>query len=494
MIKELLIREKYQERQIALLEDGKLAEYYTENPLRKSIVGNIYKAKIDKVMEGVSCCFVNIEKNEHAYLYVKEVIIPALRFSKGSLLKTAADGEKDRSRGISPLSLLKEGNYLIVQGKRDQFGRKHPKVSCKINLPGKNLIYLPFNHIIALSKKIRDDDARRRLKILGKKMKSHDGFIFRTSAQHADDSTLMQEVEQLKKIWFETTHKFLTQSSHGVLYQAPSIFFNLLDDLHSEQNLKSIKTNSIEIYKEIMLYCKYNFPGLTHKVNLSTEQDLFEVYGINTELSKVLHSQIWLKSGGYLVFNQTEALTSIDVNTGKFEGKKNSADSMLAINMESVKEACRQIRIRNISGIIIVDFIPMAIESQYNALFDALAREVKKDSAKIKISKNENSSLVTIVRKKLREPLTALFTTRCPYCKGYGYIKSAITVCREILDELNSKSKMHKVITVAGHPTIISTLSALYKSSIDSLQSQNNVIITLIANTKLHFTRYEIIV
>ena len=493
MEKELIIREKYQERQIALLEDSKLTEFYIENPLRKSIVGSVYKARINKVAEGVFCCFVDTEKNEQAYLFAKEIIISSLKFSKISLKKVSADIERNKYQDFSLLNLLKEGNYLIVQGKRDAFGKKSPKVSCKINLPGKDLIYLPFSRTIAISKKIKDEESRRRLRYIGKSIRKNDGFIFRTSSQYASNETLTQEAMRLKNLWTEIVHKFDTQTTHGLLYKAPSMIFNLLDDFHHDENLKAIKTDSIEIYKELILYCKDNFPDLNKKLILSTEQDLFEIYGINAELTKMLLSQIWLKSGGYLVINHTEALTSIDVNTGKFLGKKKITDSMFAINKESVKEICRQIRLRNISGIIIIDFIPMTIESQYNELFEALSRELKKDSAKIKLIKNESSSIITVVRKKLREPLTALFTTKCPYCKGYGFVKSAITVCREILDELSMKSKMHKVITIAGHPTVIHTLATLYKSSIDNLQSRNNVILTLIANSKMHFTKYELI-
>ncbi len=485
MNKELIISEKFQDREIALIENNKLYEFYIDNSQKESIVNNIYKAKIVRILEGISCCFVEIEDKKYAYLYGKDITFEAIKFSRGG--KTLNITGKENI-----FDFLKPSNYLIVQGKRDALWKKNAKVTTKIALPSKFLIFLPFNSIVAISRKIQNEQARNRLKEIGNNHKGEGGLIFRTSAQYANTQQLIDEINKMKETWQEITKRFYEFKSQARIFQAPSLLERLLDDLCFQEDLMHIKTNSLQLYKELSELCRISFPNLSNKLVLSEQKNLFEIYGINSELKRILNPLIWLKSGGCIIINQTEALTSIDVNTGKFLGKKNADESMFSLNKEAAAEICRQLRLRNISGIIVIDFVPMANSTQYEMLFNNIKEELQKDRAKTKLICYNNISLVTIIRKKVGESLTNYFTTKCYHCRGSGFVKSPIFICRELLNEVESKDFKGKKVIIRAHPIVIKYLNSVYENSIKYFEKKNQVNFYLQPKNKFPLEKYEI--
>ena len=491
MEKELLIAEKFGEIQIALIENGKLSEFYIENPLEKNIIGNIYKCKINKVIEGISACFVELDDEDNAHLYSKDISIKAALVSN-IINENIYKLFKNNNSNKSILNYLKAGQNIIVQGKRNSSGKKHPKVTCKITIPGKYIVFLPFHSSIAISKKIKDPTTRKSLRELAKSICPNAGLILRTSSAKVDKELIINEIEKLKKLWDDILKSFLNPKSKGLLYKAPPLRHELLIDLHHETELKKIKVSSLDIYNDIVNFCSQNLPILKNKISLHLNEDLFEAYRVYDELDKALQPQIWLKSGSYIVFNHTEALTSIDVNTGKSNSRKKAELNMLSINLEAVNEICRQIRIRNIGGIIIIDFLPMASPNQFNELFEKLKNELSKDKAKIRVSKDDNASLAIIIRKKMRESLLANLSIKCPYCKGLGIIKSNKLICNQIINQIISKSKFNRTLTITAHPSIISSLSNLYSSILNELKLKNKLSLNLVSNTKYHLNKFNI--
>jgi len=296
----------------------------------------------------------------------------------------------------------------------------------------------------------------------------------------------------MKEIWQGIAKKFFEFTTQRKIFQAPSLLESLLDDLCFQEDLFNIKTNSIQIYKELSELCKSSFPNLSSKLVLSEQKNLFEIYGINGELKRMLNPQIWLKSGGYIIINQTEALTSIDVNSGKFLGKKNADDSMFSLNKEAAVEICRQLRLRNISGIIVIDFVPMANQGQYEMLFNNIKEELQKDRAKTKLIYYNNISLVIIIRKKVGESLTNYFTIKCHHCRGGGFVKSPFFICRELLNEVESKDLKGKKVSVKANPIVIKYLNSFYKNSIKYFEKKNQINFYLQPKRKFPLEKYEI--
>ncbi len=491
MTKEILIQEKFGEYQIALIEDGKLSEFYIDSLIEKNIIGNIYKCKINKVLENVSACFVELDNQQNAYLYSKDISYKAMLASniinENIYNQLLSMNKNDR---FPLLNYLKPGQCLIVQGKRNSLNKKHPKVTCKIAIPGKYIVYLPFHSTIAVSKKIKDNEIRKTLRKSGKSICKNSGVIFRTSSANTDINIILDELNNMKKKWENILDNFAIASPKSLIFKALPLIYELLMDFHYEEELKHIKVSCLNLYNDILNFCSIHLPNLKNKISLCDKQ-LFEIYKINSELEKAMQSHIWLKSGAYLVFNYTEALTSIDVNTGKINNNKKAELNMLSINLEAIQEICRQIRIRNIGGIIIIDFLPVS-SPQFNELFEQLRIELNKDKAKIKLSKDENASLAIIIRKKTRDSLLNILSAKCPYCKGSGIIKSIKLICREIIDQITSKKLYNSSIKIIAHPSVISCLSNLYIDIINKIKETNLLSIEFIPNSKYHLNKFEL--
>ena len=444
-------------------------------------------------MESVSACFVELNDEQNAYLYSKDISPKALNASNlvsKNLYEKILIDYKNNHQNI--LNYIKPNDSLIVQGKRNSDSKKHPKVTCKIAIPGKYIVFLPFCSSIAISKKIKDANKRKYLRDLGKTVCKDFGLIFRTSTVKTDEYLIIDEIEKMKKLWHDILSQFYSYPNKKMIYKAPPLLQSLLTDFHYDEELKEIKVSSLDIYNDIISFCNQYIPNLKNKISLHLDKDLFEIYNINDELDKALQSHIWLKSGSYIVFNQAEALTSIDINTGKFNSRKKADINMYSINLEAIKEICRQIKIRNIGGIIIIDFLPMFSPLQFNKLFNKLKNELLKDKAKIRLSKDDNASLAIILRKKTRDSLSSILSAKCPYCKGLGYIKSPNLICRQIINQIITKNKFNTQLNIIAHPSVISILSTIYSNTFDKIKKENNLSITLTPNSKFHINRYEI--
>jgi ribonuclease G len=489
MASELIINVTFNEKRIAFLENGVLIEFFIEKKDNNSMVGSIYKGKVVRIVPGMDAAFIDIGLEKSAFLYVGDIILDRLMYEEyeGSGF-TVELGE--RIEGV-----LDDGQELIVQVSREPIGQKGTRVTSKITLPGRLLVLMPATDHIGVSRRIEQEDERKRLAALLKEIcpKGY-GLIARTASEGKTSDEIESDLSFLRRIWESIQEKAKDVKAPSILHQDLGIIFRVIRDLHSH-NLKKIIVDDPFVYKNIEVFIKEYLPEERCEVEYFEEKDpIFEVFGIEMEITKLLQKKIWLKSGGYIVLDYTEALTVIDVNTGRYLGKKDLEDTILRTNLEAVKEIAYQIRLRNIGGIIIVDFIDMERKESRETVFQTLVEVLKKDRIKTFVYPISEIGLVQITRKRTRHNITNLLTETCPNCDGSGYIKSRYTVCYEVLRELRSACKKEegRIFNIYLSPEVASLLYEEEKSSIELIENTYNTKINLIANPGFSIDKFHV--
>ena len=430
---ELIINLTFNETRIAFLENGVLVEFFIERRNDKSIVGNIYKGKVARVVPGMDAAFVDVGLDKSAFLYVADVIIDTGMYEEFEEAGVPVE-PRERIEGV-----LEEGQEVIVQISREAIGQKGTRVTSRITLPGKLLVLMPGSQHIGVSRRIEGEEERKRLAAILKDMAPKGfGLIARTACEGKRPEELAADLSFLQRMWQSVQEKAKRIRAPQILHQDLGMVFRAIRDLHS-RSLKKIVVDDILVHKKIEEFLKDYLPEEECEVAYFDErEDIFDYFRIEIEIAKLAHKKIWLKSGGYIVFDYTEALTVIDVNTGKYLGRKGLEDTILKTNLEAVKEIAYQIRLRNIGGIIIIDFIDMerreSRESVVQLLFDAL----KKDRIKTFVYPISELGLVQLTRKRTRENVVTMLSESCPTCDGSGYVKSRFTVCYEVLRALRA--------------------------------------------------------
>ncbi|MFN3535702.1 MAG: Rne/Rng family ribonuclease, partial [Desulfatiglandales bacterium] len=380
---------------MALLEDGQLVELYIERRKERHLTGNIYKGRVTRVLPGMQAAFIDIGYEKSGFLFVTDMCLDKAPWKglEGSLLENllVEEGELELetaeierpSREVPIDDLLKEGQEIMVQVSKDPVGMKGPRLTCHVSLPGRHLVLMPTMHHIGVSKKIEDLSERQRLKeIVAALRKNNFGYIVRTASEGIEEIKLKKEMEFLLNLWENVKSKMETQRAPSLLYNELSVSLRAVRDLFA-MDVDNLTIDSEEEYLNILDFIEKFAPSLKGYVDLyKGDKPLFEAYGIEHEINRALHRKVWLKSGGYIVIEPTEAFTAIDVNTGSFTGKKNLEDTIFKTNMEAAKEIAYQIRLRNIGGIIVVDFIDMESEANRTKLVEAFKELLKKDRAK----------------------------------------------------------------------------------------------------------------
>ncbi|MDR0468490.1 MAG: Rne/Rng family ribonuclease [Peptococcaceae bacterium] len=409
MRRELLMRAESSETTVAVVEDGRLVELYLERESDSRVVGNIYKGVVKNILPGMQAAFVDIGLDKNAFLYVDDAWIEASGL------------EKDSSR--TPIqSLLKEGQELMVQITKEPVGTKGARITAQITLPGRYLVLMPTVDHSAVSRRIQKTAERQRLQALAEELKPESiGLIVRTIGEGASREELLQDQEQLMLTWDGIRNRFAQGSVKGLIYKDLGLCQRILRDVFSTE-INRLMVNSRALYNEVQEYLDFMEPRLKRKVFVCNMEELFDKYSIPQETSAALDRKVWLKNGSYLIFDRTEALTVIDVNTGKYVGSTDLTDTILRTNMEAAREIARQLRIRNIGGIIIIDFIDMESENHKQRVLDVLSAELNKDRVKTHILGFTPLGLVEITRKKVRQPLDSSWEAVCPYCEGKGRI------------------------------------------------------------------------
>ena len=420
---EFLINCTPQETRVAVTEQGVVQELHVERTANRGIVGNVYLGRVVRVLPGMQSAFIDIGLERTAFLHVADI------------WNERANGEPARSIE----RLLAEGQNITVQVLKDPLGTKGARLSTQISLAGRMLVYLPQDKHIGISQRIEDETERERLRERLAALIPEDetgGYIVRTMAESASDEELTADINYLRKLWAEIGNRATASQPPALLHQDLDLAHRVLRDLVTDE-VGRILVDSRENYQRLLAFAReYSPKVLPLLAHYSGERPLFDLHNVEVEIEKALARRVDLKSGGYLIFDQTEAMTTIDVNTGGFVGARNFDDTIFKTNLEAAQTIARQLRLRNLGGIIIIDFIDMENVEHRNQVLDELKKALVRDHTKMSVNGFTGLGLVEMTRKRTRESLTHLLCEPCPTCEGRGEVKTARTMCYEILREL----------------------------------------------------------
>ncbi len=501
MANELVINTTSHETRIALIENGTIADLYIERSKVKGIVGNIYKGRVIRVLPGMQAAFVDIGLEKAAFLYVADVFDAMEEFESmmdgnGKKEEPVAEGEEGVPHPLHPIEeLLQEGQELLVQISKEPIGTKGARITAHISLPGRHLVYMPTVDHVGISRRIEDEEERERLKEVVERIKpAGSGFIVRTVSEGKSEEDLAADMRYLTKLWEEVLKRNEKASAPSLIHSDLDVTQKVVRDIVTEA-VDRIVVDSKPEYDKIIQFITTFMPKMKYSIELyDDDEPIFDHYGLEVEISRALGRKVWLKSGGYIIIEQTEALTAIDVNTGRYVGKHNLEDTILKTNLEAVKEIAYQLRLRNIGGIIIIDFIDMEKEVNREKVFNALEEALKSDKSKTNILKISELGLVEMTRKRVRESMGRMMCEPCPYCEGRGYVKSKTTICHEISRELSREMldiRGTKVMLTV-QPQVADLLYDEERRGLEELEKRFHKRITVRAKPGFHQEQFEI--
>jgi len=505
MTTEILINSRSYEVRIALVESGNLTEFHLQRPTEKGLMGNIYRGRVVRVLPGMQAAFVDIGLERTGFLYVDDAYVEPMLTSTAldpedsvDILHTD-DSSRDSQARHNPHTIediLTEGQEILVQVSKDPIGTKGARLTCQITLPGRNLVFIPQTDHIGISRKIENDEVRDNLRTLIEELRpKNSGFIIRTVAEHADREDLEADMEFLMILWDEIKDRSATSPIPSLVYEDLDITLRSVRDLFTS-DVDYLIIDDEKAYDSLIHFVNTFAPQLKNKISLYRgELPLFEAYGVDVEISKAIEKKVWLRSGGYIIIENTEALTVVDVNTGRFVGKDDLHQTIFKTNMEAAKEIAYQLRLRNIGGIIIIDFIDMEDELHREELFASFKEAVKKDKSRINILKLSEFGLVQMTRKRSSENLNQMMCEPCHYCTGEGVLKSRRTVCYEIFRKIsrNSARAQGSTVTIRVHPKIADMLHKEEEPTTKRLEQDTNKRLIIAPAKDLHIEKYEII-
>ena len=448
MSAEILINVTPQESRVALLENGILQELMIERSSSQGIVGNIYKGKVLRVLPGMEAAFIDIGQEKAAFLHASD-----LRFPKAEIFNGDTPEEEIKQPPIS--HLLHEGKYVLVQVIKDPLGTKGARLTMHVTIPSRFVVLMPDTDTIGVSSKIETEEERARLKAIIEEGRQFDdqktdllkdsakpdsvkkyGYIARTAAEGIAEESIKADISFLSKLWKKVNDASDLQSSTRKIYSDLPLVERVLRDIVAE-DIESIRIDSAATYSNLLEFSTTFIPELTDKIELyEGTRPIFDIHSVEDEIQKSLKRKVTLKSGGYLIIDQTEAMTTIDVNTGGFVGHRNLEETIFKTNLEAAQTLARQLRLRNLGGIIILDFIDMKQEQHKEKVTEALEKALESDPAKTSVTTLSSLGLVEMTRKRTRESLEHILCESCSTCEGRGYIKTATTVCYEIFREI----------------------------------------------------------
>lgn len=430
-MEDILINITPQETRVAVLLAGVVQELHIERSATRGLVGNVYVGKVVRVLPGMQSAFVDIGLERAAFLHVADIVEH----------RQGTDGKSEsKTKNVAPIErLLHEGDALLVQVVKDPIGTKGARLSTQISLAGRMLVYLPQDPHVGVSQRIEDEAERAKLKEMLSKVipaEERGGFIIRTSAEDAGEADLANDVEYLRLRWRQIRDVSKQVPAPSLLYQELSLAQRVLRDVVSEQTL-SVQVDSRENFVALQAFAMQYVPRVTSKLAYyAGERPLFDLYQIDDEIEKALARRVDLKSGGYLIIDQTEAMTTIDVNTGGFVGTRNFDDTVFKTNLEAAQAVARQLRLRNLGGIIVVDFIDMMTAEHRDAVLAEFKKVLARDRTRMTVSGFTQLGLVEMTRKRTRESLAHILCEPCPTCGGKGEVKTARTICYAILRDI----------------------------------------------------------
>lgn len=446
MIKNIIFNKEHRVNRCAVVEDGKLAEVFIESD--KQIVGSIYKCSVENIISGIDAAFVNIGEEKNAFLYAGDII------TEEDFEESRHRHKKQKNQSIG--KMLKEGQEILVQVVKAPRGTKGARVTTKITLPGRYLVLIPGSDTIGISQRIGDEERKRLKKLIEEIKPKNYGIIVRTEGEGISKKDLDHDIKLMIKIYENILNIAKDRHTPSLIYKDLSLLYKVIRD-HLSNDTNALYIDSQEDYKKALSITEFFDPRLKNKLKLYKEKaPIFEYFGIEHQFKQIFKRKVWLPSGGNICIDHAEAMTVIDVNSAKFTGKKNVDDTVLITNLEAAKEIARQIRLRDIGGIIIVDFIDMQNGAHKKQLITKLGQELKKEKTRTNISQVTQLGLVEMTRKRVYDAVSETVTEMCPYCEGRGRIESAETVSlraeREIRNYL-AENKNELGIIVNLHPS-----------------------------------------
>ena len=481
------------ETRVASSENSRLVSYRAERHRASSVVGNLYKGRVTRVLPGMQAAFVDIGLHRNAFLYVREA---------GGILDDftdifLADDEEalHADASSSDISdLLREGQEALVQVVKDPLGTKGARLTTHVSLPGRFLVYLPNARQVGVSRRITDAEERARLKELVESFDVPGGWIVRTAGEDQGFQELESDRQYLLRLWERVQAQNEISRAPSLIHRELSPVLRSVRDMFT-QSVSEVWIDDEESFEEVLDFLEQTDPLLVDRVKLYRQTtDLMSSFGIDRELEKALRPKVWLKSGGYLVINQTEALVTIDVNTGKFVGLQSLEETVFTLNLEATGEIVRQLRLRDLGGIIVIDFIDMEKPEHRSSVYDALAEELSSDPARTQLLPMSDIGLIQLTRKRTRPSLERTLSRECPYCHGSGRIKALTTVCLEIRRELLGAAggDLDHQISLTVHPTVSHYLQGPFRDLMRELEEIHGLQVILCENPLFHEEQFEV--
>jgi len=429
---ELLINVTPSETRVALVEDGTLQEVHIERLAKKGIVGNIYKGKISRVLPGMQAAFVDIGLDKAAFLHASDIIV-------------RRDNDSEKNTKVPDITeLAKQGQFMTVQVIKDPISTKGARLTTDITLPSRYLVFMPGAKHVGVSQRIENEKDRNRLKsVVSKYTHEHGSYIIRTAAEGIGEHEIEQDAAFLKRLWAKIIERRQRAKSSALLYEDLSLSLRLLRDFVGT-DLERIRVDSKLTFELLSEFTKAFVPELHDNLEYYPgERPIFECYQVESEIKRALERKVELKSGGYLIIDQTEAMTTVDINTGAFVGHRNLEDTIFSTNLEATTAIARQLRLRNLGGIIIIDFIDMELDEHRTRVLSAFTKALGKDRVRTNVSKFSSLGLVEMTRKRTRESLEHVLCKECPSCHGRGSLKTTESICYEIFREVIRVDRAH---------------------------------------------------
>lgn len=476
MDKRILLNITFNETRAAVMENGVVAELYIERMSAPRIVGDIFKGIVGKVVPGMQAAFIDIGLGKSGFISVEDV-------HEDSLYEYFLDGgaesqqSKKHDRGLIQ-DILREGQHVLVQVLKESVGGKGAKLSSNIGIPGKYSVLLGTTDIVGISRKIEDPAERERLAEIIRSIKPEGkGIIARTASVGVSAEDLEQDVKDLLRLWEDIKKRSEEQKAPSLLYEEPRLYIKAVRDFVSSE-YNRIVVDSEPVYQEVMAYLRRNFPDASVSVDLYQDPEpLFSRYGVESEIRKIFNKKVWLKSGGHIIIEEAEGLTVVDVNTGRYQSGKSQEETIYTLNLEAAAEIVRQIRLRNLVGIVVVDFIDIKNRQLRDQIYDAFVEALKQDRARSAVLEMSPFGVIQMTRQRVRESLLTELAEPCPYCEGSGYLKSKDTISYEIIREIKSRivKPFVKRIEVQASAKVIHRLKEFEHENLKHLEKEHGV-------------------
>jgi ribonuclease G len=495
--REIIINSSEHENRIALMEDGRLVEFLVKGSEEHRIVGNIYKAKIKTVLPGMQAAFVELGMEKAAFLHASDIG----QMSDGGRYEADEDAEapaeivrKDRRAGIE--TVLKDGQEILVQVIKEPISTKGPRITSEISIAGRYLVLVPDDHLVRVSKKISDWGEKKRLRSIVRELRPEGfGFIIRTEAEGRNEADFKADVKRLLKYWLQLKKRADRLKPPALLHQEMEMITGIIRDIYSD-DVENLVVDNRAVYREIVSFVREIAPALKGRVHLYKEKTpIFDYYGVEQEIEKMTERRVWIKKGAYLIIDQTEAMVTIDVNTGRYVGRKDQESTILRTNLDAAREAARQIRLRDIGGLIIVDFIDMYSRENRRKLYDEFCHWFKNDRAKRAISPVSDFGLIEMTRERVRQSVMSALSEQCPQCDGLGRVLSKHTMATKI-ERWFQRAKaegVHSRFNLIVNPGLADFLTEGDGNRVSRMANIHRFLINLVRDTTISLQEFGVI-